>query len=110
MTETHIDLGIVDLEGVDVLIVFINLVWQLVRKPLPESSEVEKCVPLSTPTTDVKRSPSELLAPAEAPGVDLELEASSCFFSTSFVPGITKPPLTGALAVVNVVILLASPG
>lgn len=108
MTETHIDLGIVDLEGVDVLIIFINLVWQFVRKQLFESSEVEKCVPLSTPTTDVKRSPSELLAPAEAPGVDLE--GSSCFFSTSFVPGITKPPLTGALAVVNVVILLASPG
>jgi hypothetical protein len=36
MTETHIDLGIVDLEGVDVLIIFINLVWQFVRKQLFE--------------------------------------------------------------------------
>jgi len=32
MTETHINLGIVDLEGVDILIIFINLIWQPIRK------------------------------------------------------------------------------
>jgi hypothetical protein len=55
--------------------------------------------PLSTPTTEVKRSDSFCF---EA----LPFAASSFFFCASAVPGIVRFPFVGALAVVNVFALM----
>ena len=39
---THVNLGIVDLKGVDIVIVLINLVWQLIRKQCPSDLNYRK--------------------------------------------------------------------
>lgn len=59
-------------------------------------------LPASTPTTDVNKSAS-VAAPPLAP---FPLGSSSFFFSGSFVPAITRLPLTGAFEVVNVAALI----
>jgi hypothetical protein len=104
----YINLRIVDLERMDILVILVNLVWKDAVNNGVRRWESRESIPASTPTTDVNRSASVELPVvaerAEEPG--LPLEPSSFFLSASLVPGMTRFPFTGALAVVNVVDLM----
>ena len=95
----HINFGVVDFKCMHVVIVLVDFVCRNRSPGMFRRTIAAQHLPLSTPTIDVKRSPSVAFAAGGTPG--RPAVASSRFFSASRVPGITRLPLIGALAVVK---------
>lgn len=95
---TYIYHCIIDLECVDIVVVFVCFIYNNISEWVACVRYKNEDSPPSTPTTEVNISAS-LDAPLSA---GFPFCWSSLRLSASRDPGITRPPLTGALLVVKV--------